>query len=70
MEMTNLRIVNLILTASKAFGEIAKMRIAKFRGLSKNTFYLHLKESEFRFNYQSDNLYNLILKIVKEHPLN
>ena len=32
------------------FWGIAKMRLAKFRGLSKSTFYLHLKEYEFRFN--------------------
>ena len=34
------------------FWGIAKMRLAKFRGLSKSTFYLHLKECEFRFNHR------------------
>jgi len=30
----------------------AKVRFVEFRGVSKNTFYLHLKECEFRFNYR------------------
>jgi len=52
------------------FWGIAKMRLAKFRGLSKSTFYLHLKESEFRFNHRGQNLYKLLLKIIKKRPLN
>ncbi len=31
---------------------VAKSRLSKFRGIHKNTFYLHLKECEFRFNYR------------------
>jgi transposase len=52
------------------FWGIAKMRLAKFRGLSKSTFYLHLKECEFRFNHKGQNLYKLLLKIIKKRPLN
>lgn len=52
------------------FWGIAKMRLAKFRGLSKSTFYLHLKECEFRFNHRNQNLYKLLLKIIKKRPLN
>ena len=52
------------------FWGIAKMRLAKFRGLAKSTFYLHLKECEFRFNHRGQNLYYLLLKIVKKRPLN
>jgi len=51
------------------FWGLAKTRLTKFRGISKNTFYLHLKECEFRFNYRSKNLYLLILKIVRDNPL-
>jgi hypothetical protein len=47
------------------FWGIAKMRLAKFRGLSKSTFYLHLKECEFRFNHRGQNLYKLLLKLSK-----
>jgi transposase-like protein len=31
------------------------MRLAKFRGLSRATLRLHLKECEFRFNHRRDN---------------
>ena len=48
------------------FWGIAKMRLAKFRGLSKSIFYLHLKECEFRFNHRGENLYHLLLKITKK----
>ena len=45
------------------FWGIVKMRLAMFRGLYKSTFYLHLKESEFRFNHRDQNLYKLFLKL-------
>jgi len=51
----------------EGFWGYAKVRLTKFRGLSKNTFYLHLKESEFRFNYRQENLYSLLLKITKDN---
>lgn len=34
------------------FWGIAKARLGKFRGLPKSTFYLHLKECEYRFNHR------------------
>ena len=45
------------------FWGIAKVRLYKFRGLDKRTFYLHLKECEFRFNHRHENLYMLLLNI-------
>ena len=53
----------------EGFWGVAKTRLAKFRGMSKNTFYLHLKECEFRYNYRSQNLYLTLLKIVRLNPL-
>lgn len=53
----------------EGFWGVAKTRLAKFRGMSKNTFYLHLKECEFRYNYRSQNLYLNILKFVRARPL-
>ncbi len=50
----------------EGFWGIAKVRLVKFRGLSKNTFYLHLKECEFRFNYRNQDLYKVLLKITKQ----
>ena len=51
------------------FWGLAKVRLSKFRGMNKDTFYLHLKECEFRFNYRNDDLYILLLKIVRNNPL-
>ena len=51
------------------FWAIAKTRLSKFRGIHKSTFYLHIKECEFRFNYRHDNLYDLLLKIIRNNPL-
>ena len=50
----------------EGFWGYAKVRLVKFRGLSKNTFYLHLKECEFRFNYRSQDLYKMLLRITKK----
>jgi len=56
----------------ESFWAFSKTRLSKFRGLNKNTFYLHLKESEFRFNHRNDRnvLDKIILKIIRENPLN
>ena len=48
----------------EGFWGLAKVRLVKFRGMSKNTFYLHLKECEFRFNYRNQDLYKVLLKIT------
>jgi transposase-like protein len=50
----------------EGFWGSAKVRLVKFRGLSKNTFYLHLKECEFRFNYRKHDLYKMLLRITKK----
>jgi len=50
----------------EGFWGYAKVRLVKFRGLSKNTFYLHLKECEFRFNYRKQDLYKVLLKMTKQ----
>lgn len=41
----------------ESFWSYAKHRLARFHGIPKHTFYLHLKETEFRFNHRRDNLY-------------
>jgi len=51
------------------FWGIAKMRLSEFRGMSKSTFYLHLKETEFRFNHRNENVYKLLLQMLKTNPL-
>jgi transposase-like protein len=54
----------------ESFWGYAKTRLSKFRGIHKNLFYLHLKESEFRFNYRHENIYQIILEIFRNKPLN
>ena len=51
------------------FWAIAKSRLSKFRGISKKTFSLHLKECEFRFNNRKKDLYKLILNLLRDHPI-
>lgn len=51
----------------EGFWGFAKVRLVKFRGMHSSTFYLHLKECEFRFNYRKKNLYSILLKIFKYH---
>ena len=48
----------------------AKTRLVRFRGMSPSTFNLHLKECEFRFNHRGQDLSRLILKILRNQPLN
>ena len=53
----------------ESFWSYAKRRLAKFNGIPKHTFYLHLKETEFRFNHRRDNLYLQLLKLLRINPL-
>ena len=53
----------------ESFWSYAKRRLAKFNGVAKHTFYLHLKETEFRFNHRRDNLYLEVLKLLRNNPL-
>ncbi|MCE2930629.1 MAG: IS1595 family transposase, partial [Vampirovibrionales bacterium] len=41
----------------------------QFNGLSDQTFYLHLKECEWRFNLRSQNIYAILLKELRKNPL-
>ena len=54
----------------EGFWGYAKTRLVRFRGMAPSTFSLHLKECEFRFNHRGQNLYPLILKILRNRPLN
>ena len=52
------------------FWGICKVRLAKFRGVHKHTFYLHIKECEFRYNCRNKNLYLTLLKNFRKYKLN
>jgi transposase-like protein len=34
-----------------------------------NTFNLHLKECEFRFNHRKVDIYHILLKLIRSKPL-
>ena len=53
----------------EGFWGYAKTRLVRFRGMSPSTFYLHLKECEFRFNHRGHDLYRLMMKILRYNPL-
>ena len=53
----------------ESFWAYAKLRLSKMKGIRKEMFYLHLKETEFRFNHRRDNVYKLLLKLLREKPI-
>ena len=53
----------------ESFWSTAKTRLAKRRGIRREYFWLHLKECEFRFNYRRENLYKVLLDLVRKSPL-
>ncbi|MFO1435506.1 MAG: IS1595 family transposase [Gammaproteobacteria bacterium] len=53
----------------ESFWSFAKRRLAKFNGLHRHTFHLHLKETEFRFNHRHKNLYRVLLQMLRNQPL-
>lgn len=53
----------------EGFWGYAKVRLVRFRGMHRQTFLLHLKETEFRFNLREQNIGRLILKLCRENPL-
>lgn len=49
---------------------LAKVRLVKFKGLPKHTFHLHLKETEWRYNNRAYDKTKLLLRYLRENPLN
>lgn len=53
----------------EAFWSFAKVRLHRLRGIHKHTFYLHLKECEWRFNHRHEKLYTALLLLLRKRPL-
>ena len=53
----------------ESFWSYAKFRFIKLRGVRKEFFLLHLKESEWRWNHRRDNLDSILLKNLRLQPL-
>ncbi len=48
------------------FWGLAKVRLAKYRGMHPSTFHLHLKECEFRFNHRHEDLFRVLVQLLKQ----
>jgi len=48
------------------FWGLAKVRLAKLRGLRRDHFNLHLKECEFRYNMRHEDMYKKLLNILRK----
>jgi transposase len=53
----------------EGFWGSAKVRLTKFRGIPEVTFHLHLKETEWRFNYRHSDKYKNLLTYLRNAPL-
>ena len=57
----------------ESFWSFAKRRLAQCKnfgnGLSDETFPIHLKECEFRWNNKDSNLYKILLRLLINSPL-
>lgn len=53
----------------ESFWSFAKRRLQKFNGVPAHTFYLHLKECEWRFNNRNANLYQELLILLRKNPI-
>lgn len=53
----------------ESFWSYAKRRLVQFNGVPRHTFYLHLKQTEFRFNHRNQDLYQALLSLLKCSPL-
>ena len=53
----------------EGFWGFSKSRLTRFKGLPKSTFVLHLKECEFRFNHKNQNIYKILLNMIRYNPL-
>lgn len=52
----------------ESFWSFTKARLLRMKGVRKDKFVLHLKESEFRWNYRKQ-MYKVMLKKLRENPL-
>jgi len=53
----------------ESFWSYAKRGLMKFHGIPKATFYFHLNECEFRFNYRKQNIYQITLNLMRNNLL-
>ena len=52
----------------EGFWGLAKVRLAKSKGLPQHTLHLHLKETEWRYNHGHADKYQTLLRCLRENP--
>jgi hypothetical protein len=57
------------ISTSDFFWALTKERLARLRGVKASLFYLHLAEWEFRYNYRQEDMYKLLLKVIRRYPI-
>ena len=50
--------------SSNQMQDFIDKRVKKFRGLNKKSLQLHIKESQFRYNYSSNYIYETLLNLL------
>jgi transposase len=60
---------NIHVNGIESFWSYAKRRLVQFNGVPRHTFYLHLKETEYRFNHRHQSLYKALLSLLNQQPL-
>ena len=53
----------------EGFWGLAKVRLAKFKGLPRHTLHLHLKETEWRYNHRHADKYKTLLRYLRQNPI-
>ncbi len=53
----------------ESFWSLAKSRLQQLAGVPRHTVQLHLKECEFWFNHRYKDLYKVLLKELRQRPL-
>ena len=54
---------------SERFWSFTKRRLQRFNGVPDHTFYLHLKECEYRYNNRREDLNRLLLNLLERNPI-
>lgn len=49
------------------FWALIKSRLQKFRGMHRNTIYLHVRECEFRYNHREEGITELLQQLLFEN---
>jgi len=61
---TNKYLITKFFKSENTMEEFVNTRLKKFRGLNKTNLQLQVKESQFRFNYSQEYLYNTLINIL------